>query len=121
MDFPKNLGCNGRAGAHKHWKVANGGATTWRPAVHTLRMSRSSDCSNPVTVTSGMVSLSGISSVAPCPSACGADKMLDSSTSTSWRPQCHECAKGAAWLKVSFSTNVGIPDFRSGVDTSRRW
>ena len=92
---------------HKYWKVANGGTTPWRPAVHTLRMSKSKDCSNPVSISGTMVSASGTSSDGTTANS-GPHLTVDSSVSTAWRAQCQPCAKGAAWLRATFTGNVTI-------------
>ena len=62
------------------------------------------DCTQKLDVTDSMVSVSGVTSHG------GGEKGLavDDSTSTSWRPQCHPCSEGEAWLSVTFATPTEV-------------
>ena len=62
------------------------------------------NCTQKLDVTDSMVSVSGVTSHG------GGEKGLavDDSTSTSWRPQCHPCSEGEAWLSVTFATPTEV-------------
>ena len=78
------------------YRVSNNGLTGWRPTVNQIQAFSDQGCSD--AILAAYVDESGHNNGFGDGSAA-----FDDNVGTQWRPQCHPCTKGEAWL--TFSTN----------------
>jgi hypothetical protein len=93
---------------NKILRVSNRGVCTWTPAVKTLKMFKDVKCTEEIDLSDSNWQCSGIStrkSASGDPVACS--NALDGLSTTSWRPQCHLCNAGEAWMR--FVLPWGVP------------
>jgi len=81
------------------YRVSNNVHTGWRPAVTDVHVYSDSTCTTEIDAT--FKGSSGAYS-----GATDGSKAFDGSDATSWRPQCHPCAIGEAWLSFSVSVEI---------------
>merc|ERR1712117_805664 len=81
------------------YRVSNNVLTGWRPRVDKVHVYSDSTCTTEIDATFEGSS-GGYSS------ATDGSKAFDGSDSNHWRPQCHPCAIGEAWLSFSVSVEI---------------
>eukprot|EP00662_Eupelagonemidae_sp_cell21_P031156 gene31156-biopygen104383 len=114
-------------GHSRYWRVANAGITDWRPEVSELRLYSDEACTSLITGLSGAtvsnpdVLCSGYGSGTAASSGC--HLAFDGDTGTTWRPACHPCSAGQAWIGVDAGSPVtdvvdvsfGFLDWQRGI------
>lgn len=81
-----------------YWEVSNRGSTGWRPSVGSLLAYANADCTDRVEV--HHVGDSGSNNNQP------ATLLFDDDDSTRWRPACHPCRKGEAYVRFTSSEEI---------------